>query len=116
MNQNASINLTQIIDVNQTVGSKNLQPGVYNLIRFTINTATVTVDDQNFTAQVPSDKLQIAITEGGITIHASQTSTVLIEFNIAVHGSSDKGFTIVPDVRAEPPKTPNISSKSQNQN
>jgi hypothetical protein len=46
--------------------------------------------------------LQIAITSGGINLNAGQTSTLLIELNIAVHGSIETGFTLVPDVRAVP--------------
>lgn len=95
------VNLTSIVNVTKNLGDKMLQPGTYNLIRFQINSAKVTFDEQNFTASVPSGKLQIAITQGGITINAGQTSTVLIELNIAVHGS-DENLTIVPDIRAVP--------------
>ncbi len=102
VDQGGSINLTEILDVNQTIGSKNLQPGLYNLMRFKIEDALVTVGDLNFSAQVPSDTVQIAITQGGITINGGQTSTLLIELNIAVHGSIEAGFTLVPDVRAVP--------------
>lgn len=96
------INLTTILDVNQTIGSKSLQPGTYNLIRFKINQALVTVANLNYSANVPSGTLQIAITQSGITVKAGQTSTLLIDLSIAVHGSVDTGFTIVPDVRATP--------------
>lgn len=102
VDQGGLINLTRTLDVNQTIGSENLQPGLYNLIRFKIDDALVTVGDQNFSALVPSDKLQIAITNGGINLNFAQTSTLLIELNITVHGSIETGFTLVPDVRAVP--------------
>jgi hypothetical protein len=98
----AEINLTRIIDFNQTIGSKSLQTGTYNLMRFNISEAKVTVANVNYTATVPSGRLQIAITKGGIRINAGQTSTLLIDLNIAVHGSIQSGFTIVPDIRAVP--------------
>nr|MDO8099142.1 DUF4382 domain-containing protein [Candidatus Njordarchaeota archaeon] len=96
------INLTRTLEVNQTIGSKNLQAGVYNLIRFSILEAFVTVANVNHTATVPSGKLQIAITQGGIRINAGQTASLLIDLNVKVEGSIESGFTIVPDVRATP--------------
>jgi len=102
VDSNAWINLTRTIDFYQTLGSENLQAGVYNLMRFSIFEAVVTVADGNHTATVPSGELQIAITQGGIHVNAGQTSTVLIDLNIAVHGSIETGFRIVPDIRAVP--------------
>jgi hypothetical protein len=96
------INLTQILDVNKTLGSKSLQAGTYNLIRFMDVEAIVTVNDVNYSATVPSDKLQIAITQGGVKINAGQTSNLLIELNIMVQGSITEGFTLVPGIRATP--------------
>ena len=102
VDSSAWINLTRIIDFNQTLGSKSLQAGTYNLMRFNILEAVVTVANVNYTATVPSGRLQIAITQGGIRINAGQTSTLLIDLNIAVHGSIETGFKIVPDIRAVP--------------
>lgn len=102
VDSSAWINLTQILDVNQTIGSKSLQAGKYNLIRFNIFEANVTVANVNYTATVPSGKLQIAITQGGITINAGQTARLLIELNAKVEGSIQSGFRLVPDVRATP--------------
>jgi len=96
------INLTRTLDVNQTIGSKNLQTGVYNLIRFRILQAKVTVANVNYTATVPSDELTIAITKSGIQVNTGQTSTLLIELNVKVEGSTGTVFRIVPAVRAAP--------------
>lgn len=96
------INLTQILNVNQTIGSTNLQPGIYNLIRFSIVQATVTIADANYTASVPSDTLQVAITQGGVQVNAGQTSNLLIELNIKVEGNPPNDLRIVPDIRATP--------------
>lgn len=96
------INLTQTIDVNKTLGSKSLQAGTYNLIRFNDVEVIVTVNGVNYSATVPPDKLQIAITQGGVKVNAGQTSNLLIELNIMVQGSIAEGFTLVPDIRATP--------------
>lgn len=98
------INLTRIIDVNKTIGSTNIQSGTYNLIRFNIKEAIVTVNGVNYSATVPSTQLQIAITKGGvagIAVNGGQTAKLLIELNIKVEGTVDS-LRIVPDIRAEP--------------
>jgi len=102
VDSSAWINLTQTLDVNETIGSKSLQAGKYNLMRFNIFEAVVTVANVNYTATVPSGKLQIAITQSGITINAGQTASLLIELNAKVEGSIESGFRLVPDVRATP--------------
>lgn len=96
------INLTQTIDVNKTLGSKSLQAGTYNLIRFKDAEAIVTVSDVNYSATIPSDNLQVAITQGGVKVNAGQTSNLFIELNVMVQGSIAEGFMLVPDIRATP--------------
>lgn len=99
----AWINLTRTLSVNQTIGAKNLQAGVYNLIRFRILEARVTVNRANYTATVPSGQLTIAVTQGGVRVNAGQNSALLIDINVKVEGSIAGGiFRIVPAVRATP--------------
>jgi len=100
--ESAWINLTRTLEVNQTIGYKNLQAGLYNLIRLRILDARVTVDDRNYTASVPNSELKIAITQGGIQVNTSQKATLLIDINVKVKGSKTAGFKIVPDARATP--------------
>lgn len=100
------INLTKTLDANQTLGVKNLQAGAYNLIRFEILEAIVTVAGSNHTALVPSGEITLAITRDGVRsdvqINTGQTSTVLIDLNITVEESGAFGFMLVPDIRAVP--------------
>jgi len=98
------LNLTSFLDVNKTLGSGILQTGTYNLIRFKILSAKVTVASVNYTASVPPEKLQIAITKGGIKVNTLQTSNLLIELDITVEGTAPN-FVLVPDVRAVPMQT-----------
>ncbi len=98
------INLTKTLDLNETIDTGSLQPGKYNLIRFSILQANVTIGDANYTANVPSGTLQIAITQGGIQISAMQTSKLLIQLDIKIQGATSPytELRIVPDVRATP--------------
>ena len=106
IDQSSWINLTKTLDVNQTIGVKNLQAGKYNLIRFEILEAIVTVAGANHTALVPSGEITLAIAKGGVPsgvqINTGQTSTVLIELDITVQESGAFGFRLVPGIRAEP--------------
>ena len=101
INQGGTINLTKILDVTEFLGSQSLQIGKYNLVRFEIAEATVTINGENVTARVPSGRLQIAIGQGGIVINFGQTSTLLIELNISVHGT-DQNPIIIPAIGATP--------------
>lgn len=102
IDKSAWINLTRTLDVNQTIGSKNLQAGLYNLVRFRILESKVTVGGINHTATVPSGELTIAITTGGIRVNTGQTAIMLIDLNVKVEGSKTLGFRIVPTARATP--------------
>ena len=94
------INLTRTLDINQTIGLKNLQAGTYNLIRFEILNAVVTVGGINHTASVPSGEITVAITKGGLKINTGQTSAILIELNVKVEESGAFEFRLVPAIRA----------------
>jgi len=76
---------------------------LYNLIRFRILDARVTVSGMNYTASVPSGELTIAITLGGLQINTGQATALLIDINVKVEGSRAEGFfRLVPAVRATP--------------
>jgi len=96
------INLTDVLETSEILGEANLQAGKYNLIRFDILEAMVTVNGQNMTAEVPSGKLQIAITQEGITVEAGQTTNLLIDFETQVIYLHGKGHRLIPMVRVIP--------------
>jgi len=96
------INLTDVLENSKILGEANLQAGKYNLIRFDILEAKVTVNGQNKTAEVPSGKLQIAITQDDITVKAGQTTNLLIDFETQVEYLHGKGHKLIPKVRVIP--------------
>ena len=98
VDESAWINLTKVLNVNQTIGHKNLPAGLYNTIRFRILDAIVTVGGKNYTATVPSGMLQIVVTKGGLRITTGQKATILIDVETKITGS----YKIVPDVRVLP--------------
>ena len=77
------INLTDVLEASKILGGASLQAGRYNLIRFDI------LDQDNSeqyesNSGVPSEKLRIPITQGGITINAGKTLKMLIDFETRV--------------------------------
>jgi hypothetical protein len=96
------VDLRDAINATKTLGSGALQPGTYNLIRFEVKESKVTVGGQNYTATVSSGKLNIAIVQGGVTINAGQTSSVVIDITPKVVGSPTQGFRVVPAAKAFP--------------
>lgn len=103
IDESAWINLTRTLDVNQTIGAKNLQAGAYNLIRFRILEAIVTIHGVNRSAVVPSGRLTIAILRGGIHVNSGHTTELLIDISVKVvrSGSTDD-FNVVPAAKAIP--------------
>ena len=96
------INLTEVLETSEALGEANLQAGKYNLVRFDILEAKATVNSENRTAEVPSGKLQIVITEGGVTVKAGQTTNLLIDFETQVTYTHGKGHKLTPTIKVIP--------------
>jgi len=96
------INLALVLNVSKAIGQGPLQAGKYNIIRFEVAEAVVTVDSKNYTASVSSGKLNIPITRGGIQVNAGQTSYLVIDITPKVTGSPTHGFKLVPAAKATP--------------
>lgn len=95
------INLTAILNVSKIVGEIGLQAGLYNLVRFNISEANVTVGGKNYTAAVEPGKLTVAIIEGGVRINAGGTAYLVIDITTRVTGSPPN-LKLVPAARAFP--------------
>ncbi len=96
------INLAEILNSSKMLGEAELQAGKYNIIRFYISDALVTVNGENMTAEVLSGKLQIVITHGGITINAGQASKLLIDIETRVT-YTPRGYKIHPNLKSALP-------------
>jgi len=81
-----------------------LGPGKYNILRFEILSAIVTVDGSNRTdIKVPSGKINIAIIQGGVTIQAGQTSILLLDIETrVVYSKGQDQYQLVPAAKAIP--------------
>ena len=95
------INLTAVLNVSKIVGKGGLPAGLYNLVRFEILEANVTVGGINYTAAVEPGKLTAAIIEGGVRINAGGTAYLVIDINTRVTGSPTN-LKLVPAARAFP--------------
>jgi hypothetical protein len=97
------LNLTSILDTEEELLVTTLEAGKYNIIRFKISNATVTVNGENRTADVPSDKLRIAIIQGGITIKDSGNTNLLVDIETkVVYSKGQNQYILVPSARAIP--------------
>ncbi len=96
------IDLASVVNVSKTIGQGSLQSGKYNLVRFQVMEAVVTVGGANYTAEVPPDKVTISITQGGIQVNTGQTAYLVIDINPKVVGSQASGFKLVPAATASP--------------
>ncbi len=100
--ENGWIDLASVVNVSKTIGQGSLPPGKYNLIRFQVMEATVTIGGANYTAEVPPDKLTISITQGGVQVDTGQTAYLVADINPRVVGSPALGFKLVPAATVSP--------------
>ncbi len=114
-----SINLTGIISNSKLLASAKLPNGTYNLVRFNVTSAVVTVNSTgklvNYTAQVPSGKVQATI-NGGVSVQQNSVSALLIDISPRVTDANGN-YTLIPSANADPqaPVTPNASTNSTSQ-
>jgi Domain of unknown function (DUF4382) len=110
-----TLNLTNIVNASTILGSVSLPNGTYNIVRFNITSAIVTVNSSsgvltNHTANVPSGKIQTVIT-GGVNVRPNTTSALLVDISPTVTGANGS-YTLVPSANAHPQTPANNSSKT----
>ncbi len=112
-----TIDLMKIVSSSQVLGSAQLPSGTYNIVRFNITSAFVTVQnstgaDQNYTAKIPSGMVQSVIT-GGVNVKAGSTSALLVDISPKVTYGGNQ-YTLVPSATAAP--TTPVAQQSQTTN
>jgi Domain of unknown function (DUF4382) len=101
-----SIDLMQVTSTSKLLGSASIPSGTYNLVRFNITSATITVTSNTgvkstYQATIPNGMIQVAILNK-VTVKAGQTSAVLIDISPRVTGNSLAGYMLVPAVTVSP--------------
>ena len=98
------VNLTEALDTAVDLLQAPLGAGKYNILRFNISSAIVTVDGSNITdVKVPSGRINIVITEGGVTIKSNEDSELLLDIETrVVYSKGQEQFHLVPAAKAIP--------------
>jgi hypothetical protein len=102
------VNLTEALDAKVYLLQADLGVGKYNILRFNISSAIVTVDGSNITdVKVPSGKINIVIAEGGVTIKDGVDSELLLDIETRVVYSKGRNqYQLVPAAKATPYENP----------
>lgn len=100
-----TINLMNIVSSSKVLGTANLPDGTYNIVRFNITSAVVTVNStsgtlKNYTANIPSGMVQSVIT-GGVNVKGGATSALLVDISPKVTYGGNQ-YTLVPSATAAP--------------
>ena len=114
-----SLNLTGIVNASTILGSVSLPNGTYNIVRFNVTSAVVTVNSSsgvltNHTANVPSGKVQTVI-KGGVNVRPNTTSALLVDISPTVT-SANGSYTLIPSASAQPTTPVNNSNNSATTN
>ena len=100
-----TIDLLSIVNVGQTIGSATVSSGVFDQARLDIINATVTFAGRNYTMAVPESQIIMPLSNGGVTVHANQSSGFVIEMMSTVFAASNgvkPSFELLPITRAVP--------------
>ncbi len=93
------LDLVNVSDSSQLLGSTTLPEGRYVEIMIYIDSATATKGDETKDLTVPSDVLKVTITKGGLVIKAGETSTLLLDLDVRINWIT--GY-LLPAVTATP--------------
>ena len=96
-----NLSLGELTIFERIVGQTSLPAGLYNIIRFEIVKAIVTVDGKNYSSEVASGKLNVPIISGGVRIVPNHSSSLLIDITPKITGK-DGRFKLTPSVKATP--------------
>ena len=97
----ANLNLGEITVFERAVGQTTLRAGSYNIIRFEIVEAIVTVEGKNYPCEVASGKLNVPILLGGVKVEPNTVSNLLIDITVVITGT-DQEFKLVPSAIGRP--------------
>jgi hypothetical protein len=104
--RSGTIDLTSVVNESKILGGANLPAGTFNIVRFNITSAIVTVHsstggDKNFSATVPNGRVQVTIV-GGITVKTGQVANLLVDVTSRVVQNGLGRFMLVPAATARP--------------
>jgi Domain of unknown function (DUF4382) len=83
LDSQGTINTMGLVNFSQTISSSSIPTGSYNLLSFTIDSATVTFDGANYSATVRNGVLLVPLLHG-LAVNSSEPSTALIDIQPTV--------------------------------
>src|SRR5579862_3028624 len=111
-----TIDLMQSVNISQTIGLASIPSGIaFDQIGFNVSAVTVTYNQENYSASLPSSNDKVLETiPGGVTVGASQTQAVLIDMSPKVLqlGSNSNQFAFLPSAKAYVVPTSDIPSQA----
>jgi hypothetical protein len=99
-----SVDLMSLINVSLTLGSAEVQTGIFNLIAFNITSAAITMNGANVTAYVPANRISVPIV-GGIAVSAGNSSGVLVDLSpevVPYQNGTSISYVLVPEAKSLP--------------
>jgi len=102
--QYLEVNLTDVLETEAVLLDAGLATGTYNILRFNISSAIVTVDGSNETdVKVPSGRITLTIIQGGVTIESNHQSKLLVDIETrVVYSKGQDQYQLVPAAKAIP--------------
>jgi hypothetical protein len=114
LNASGTLELDTLVNASQTIAVASVQTGTYDMIRLSVDSATVTYNGKNYTATVRSNEVTASL---NTSAQVSSDSTAAIIFDLrtlAVNtgNSTNPQFVIVSSARAVVVSSSEVSSSS----
>jgi hypothetical protein len=93
------IDLMSILNTSITLGSANVNSGIYNALGFNITSATVTVNGANQSAFISNDKMIVPIV-GGLQVQSGASEAVLVDLSptvLSIMNGSETAYVLIPN-------------------
>src|ERR1700730_1981571 len=93
-----------LLNVSLTLGSAQVQTGVFNLLSFNITKAAITLNGANQTAYVPANRISVPIV-GGVSVTAGNSSGGSLDLSpevVPYQNGTSVSYVLVPVARSQP--------------
>lgn len=103
LNASGTLELNTLVNASQTIALANINAGAYDSVRLYVDSATVTYNGQNYTAQVGSGQITASLA-GNADVSGSSTTVVVFDLRtVAINAGSSTSpqFVVTSSARAE---------------
>jgi hypothetical protein len=114
LNASGTLELDTLVNASQTIAVANVQTGTYDMVKLSVDSATVTYNGKNYTATVRSSEITASL-DTSAQVSSNSTAAIIFDLRtLAVNtgNSTNPQFVIVSSARAGVVSSSEVNSSS----